>query len=490
MERIRNIRKKKLSRRDFLGLAAATAAGAVVTACAPEVVKEVVEVTREVEVEVAGETVVETVVEQVEVTKIVEVAVEEPVTLNFLNRGGEYIAGVMDTQMKLYQETHPDISFEINQVVGANHQDLLLMMIAAGTGPDCWFDANRTTGMLTKKGVTVNLEPFLDADPNFDEDDYIDNCWIAQTYDNARWGLPWDSGAMLIAFDLDRFDEAGIDYPDPQKWMTWDEIVELAKQLTLDMDGNTPNDAGFDPARIAQYGFIPDKSHGMFTYVWSNDADIIEADESVPIDTPEFIETVDWLADLGLKHFVSPSPAYEQATTMDMRSHNVAMQHIGVWVLGRYNAAEVNWGTMQVPYNTVKASYGHYSPLCVYSGSDHQQEAYDFIFFATCSYEGEKIVVDLGMQQPIRKDLREQFLNNPEPPAPEYRQVFYDAFEGESFRWPGDKIGSYFGGWRQPWIEMWAPYLDSVWAGTTKWEDVATELREKTEHLLETGEVT
>ena len=61
-------------------------------------------------------------------------------------------------------------------------------MIAAGTGPDIWFDANRTTGPLTRKGVTTDLEPFLEADPNFNEDDYIDNCWIAQTYDGRPLG--------------------------------------------------------------------------------------------------------------------------------------------------------------------------------------------------------------------------------------------------------------------------------------------------------------
>ncbi len=477
--------QKKLSRRDFLGLAAAATAGVVATACAPEVIRETVEVEVTREVEVPGEAVVE----QVEVT--VEVPVEEPVVLNFLNRGGEYIAGVMDQQMSLYRESHPEISFEINAVPGYSHQETLLMMIAGGVGPDIWFDANRTTGMLTKKGVTLNLEPYLEADPDFNEDDYIPNCWIAQTYDNARWGLPWDSGAMVMAFDIDLFDEAGIDYPDPQKWMTWDEIVELGKQLTFDLDGNTPNDPGFDPGRVAQYGFMPDTGHGRQTYMWANNAEIIEADGSMPMDTPEFIEAMNWLADLGLKHFCSPSPAYEQATEIDMRSHNVAMQHIGVWVLGRFNAAEVNWGTFQVPYSKTKASYGHYSPLCVFSKTKYPDESYDFIFFACCSFEGEKILVDLGMQQPIRKDLRDQFLNNPEPPAPEYRQVFYDAFENEeTFRWPGDKIGSYYGGWYQPLIDLWAPYLDSLWLGEVRWEDIATEVREKSEHLLATGEVT
>ena len=45
------------------------------------------------------------------------------VTLNFFNRGGQFIEDVMDQQMALYKETHPEIEFEINAVAGASHQE-------------------------------------------------------------------------------------------------------------------------------------------------------------------------------------------------------------------------------------------------------------------------------------------------------------------------------------------------------------------------------
>ncbi|MYA06197.1 MAG: extracellular solute-binding protein [Caldilineaceae bacterium SB0664_bin_22] len=414
----------------------------------------------------------------------------EAVTINFFNRGGAFIEGVMDTQMALYRESNPHVEFEINAVAGYSHQEALLLMISAGTGPDCWFDANRTTGMLTRKGVTTDLEPYLAADPTFNEDDYVPNVWIAQTYDGKRWGLPWDSGAMCLGYDKDIFDAAGLDYPAPDVWMTWDDVLELALQLTIDLDGNKPGDSGFDPARVAQYGFKPGLGHGRYTYLWANDAEIVAEDGTMPMDSDEFVQTMNWLASLGLEHYVAPSPAYETAAPVDMRSKNLAMQHIGAWSIGRINAAEVNWGTTQVPYNTTPVSYGHYSPLCVFSRSKVQQEAYDFVQFACCSFDGQKILVDLGMQQPIRKDLREQFLNNPEGPDGPSRQVFYDAFENmDTFRWPGDTIGSYFGGWYQPLLDYWAPYNDQLFLGEVRWEDIAAEVRAGSEQILATGEL-
>jgi multiple sugar transport system substrate-binding protein len=289
---------------------------------------------------------------------------------------------------------------------------------------------------------------------------------------------------------MDHFDAAGLDYPSSTEWMTWDQLIELAKQLTFDLDGNTPNDSAFDPARVKQYGFYADTGHGRQTYMWANGAEIIAADRTMPMDSDAFIEAMNWLADLGLVHYVSPSPAYQQAGEISIQSGTVSMQHVGVWLVGRINQAEVNWGTFQVPYNTAQVSYGHYSPLCIYHDTKHPQEAYDFSFFASCSQEGEKILVDLGMQQPIRKDLRDVFLNNEAPPAQEYRQVFYDAFENEeTFRWPGDTIGSYYGGRYQTLIDYWGPFLDQLWLGEVRWEDVAAEVRAGSERILETGEI-
>lgn len=417
-------------------------------------------------------------------------AAAEGVTLSFLNRGGQFIEDVMGQQMDLYRESNPDVNFEINAVAGVSHQEMLLTMIASNTGPDIWFDANRTTGPLTRKGVTTNLEPFIEADASFNEDDYVDNVWIAQTYDGARWGLPWDSGAMVIGFNVDLFEQAGVPTPEVGSWLTWDDAVEMGKQLTFDLEDKTPNDDGFDPARVRQYGFNADRGHGRQTYMWANNAEIIASDGTMPMDSEEFIEAMNWLQDLGLKHYVAPSPAYEAAGEISIQAGSVAMQHLGAWSIGRINQAGVNWGTMQVPYKETKVSYGHYSPLCIFSQTEHPQEAYDFISWACLSEPGQSILVDLGMQQPIRKSLRENFLNDDDAPALESRQVFYDAFENsDTFRWAGDTIGSYFGGWYQTLLDFWGPHLDQFWLGEVRWEDIAAEVRAGSEQILETGEI-
>jgi len=255
---------------------------------------------------------------------------DAPVHLSFFNRGGEYVFQTMDLQIAEFKKTHPNWDFELNEVAGFSHQEALLNMLAAGNGPDCWFDSVRTTGMLARKGVVEPIDDYLEANLDFNIDNFTENTFSCQTFDGKVWGIPWDSGAMLIFYNKDLLDQAKVEIPQPNAWMTWDEIIEMGKQLTFDLDGNTPNDAAFDPGRVKQYGFAPDTGHGRQTYMWSNGAEIINADMTMPIDTPEFIEAMNWLADLGLKHYVAPTAKYQTAQEITLNSKNLAMSHEGV----------------------------------------------------------------------------------------------------------------------------------------------------------------
>ena len=84
----------------------------------------------------------------------------------------------------------------------------------------------------------------------------------------------------------------------------------------------------------------------------------------------------------------------------------------------------------------------------------------------------------------------EPFLDATPPPSKVERQMAYDVFENkDTYRWPGDKIGSFWGGWYQYFIDLWGPYLTDLFIGNKRWEDIAPELRPLSEQLLATGEV-
>jgi ABC-type glycerol-3-phosphate transport system substrate-binding protein len=143
-----------------------------------------------------------------------------------------------------------------------------------------------------------------------------------------------------------------------------------------------------------------------------------------------------------------------------------------------------------VPYAKKQTSYGQYSPMCIFKGSKLKDEAFEFVYFTTADPAGQKIIVDRGQLQPTLKSLRADYINGTPPPGPVERQLAFDVFENkDTYRWPGDKIGSYWGGWYQYFIDLWSPYLTDLLIGKKRWEQIAPELRPKSEALLKTGEV-
>ena len=158
--------------------------------------------------------------------------------------------------------------------------------------------------------------------------------------------------------------------------------------------------------------------------------------------------------------------------------------------MGEYLDAGVKLGMIQVPYSKKQTTYGQYSPMCVFTGSRFKQEAFNFIYFCTADPDGQKIIVDRGQLQPTLKSLRKQYLNGTPPPDATERQLAFDVFENkDTYRWPGDKIGSFWGGWYQYFIDLTNPYYTDLFIGNKRWEDIAGELRPKMEQLLKTGEV-
>ena len=81
-------------------------------------------------------------------------------------------------------------------------------------------------------------------------------------------GLPFAIYPSMLYYHRDAFDEAGLEYPphaygepymldgEEVEW-NMDTMWELAKRLTVDVNGNDATSPDFDPTKIEQYGYEP-----------------------------------------------------------------------------------------------------------------------------------------------------------------------------------------------------------------------------------------
>ena len=77
--------------------------------------------------------------------------------------------------------------------------------------------------------------PEAQRDPNFNRVFYP-TALQSFNYRGFQGALPWDGNVVLMFYNKDLFDQAGISYP-TRDW-TWNEFREIAKKLTKDLNGD------------------------------------------------------------------------------------------------------------------------------------------------------------------------------------------------------------------------------------------------------------
>lgn len=133
-------------------------------------------------------------------------------------------------------------------------------LVAGGMTPDI-------VGPIGVSGVAKFIDEWMDLSPLIKKDRVDLSVYdpaLVKTHEYVLEGKPVQVGLPIgyypsvLYYNEDIFDRAGVDYP-PTEWgkagWTYEKLIETARKLTLDENGKTPNDPGFDKDHIAQYGY-------------------------------------------------------------------------------------------------------------------------------------------------------------------------------------------------------------------------------------------
>jgi multiple sugar transport system substrate-binding protein len=412
--------------------------------------------------------------------------------VRFLSRDDVSTRRLVDAQVRAFGAQSPAVRVEVDYA--ADWLGTFQNLVASGAPVDALYHAHDSVGATIRQGLLTNLEPYLSK---YREGDVERGAWAATLYDGKRWGLPWDGGAYALVFNADLFVAANLPLPDPRKRMTWDDLLGMASRLTVDGNGKRPTDSGFDPRAVKVHGFAMNSSWGLATFIMSCGGELLVADNKVPVDSPETVEALQFVADLRTKHHVSPTPSLVEGSGPDgvppsgtVRSFEhgtLAMAYEGSWRWRHFNAAGLRWGAVPAPLRKVPVSGAHFSPLVMARSTQQRDATWAWMAFAALSEEGQRLAVDAGQMQPVRRSLEGRFVEAETPPAAPYRQAFADELKSGTLRVAGDRTGTYWGGYKQQWARLWDHLLQPLYRGEKSASAVAGELRRHTELLLKLG---
>jgi len=163
-------------------------------------------------------------------------------TLNWTSMGSQ--EAVSRAVTEAYQAARPNVRVEFSAIPGTAI-DLRSGLIArqlANNMPDVFQIADRFPRQFGEVGLSADLTEFLE-DPSTIGYDYFAPTFLRQyqiqggELEGTYQGLPQSADVVVLYYNTEHFDEAGLDYPD-ETW-TWDDLVEAARALTRVEGGQT-----------------------------------------------------------------------------------------------------------------------------------------------------------------------------------------------------------------------------------------------------------
>ncbi|HET6745346.1 MAG TPA: extracellular solute-binding protein [Candidatus Limnocylindria bacterium] len=166
-----------------------------------------------------------------------------------------------------FNASHDDIELVLEVVDYDSAFDAMSVQIAGGNAPDIVGPVG-VSGAEAFHGQWLDLTDVI-ASSGHDLTQYTEGSVDFYRSDEfGQEGLPFAIYPSMTYYHRDMFDEAGLEYPphtfgdpyvldgDEVEW-NFDTLREVAKRLTVDVNGNDASEADFDPTQIDQYGYEP-----------------------------------------------------------------------------------------------------------------------------------------------------------------------------------------------------------------------------------------
>jgi multiple sugar transport system substrate-binding protein len=332
-----------------------------------------------------------------------------PVTItysNFISNAGNEanLTKIVDA----FEKANKNITVKVTTLPYADYGTALQTDLAAGTEADVFdIDGASNYGALQPNGVLAELKGV---------DSKVYNKALLDTYatDGKQYGLPTSFSDVVLYYNKDLFDAAGVSYP-TSDW-TWADETAAAEKITN--------------AAAGVYGDHQPVTYNEFYKVLVQNGETFLNDKGtkVAFNTPGGIEAAHWLVDKS--GTTMPTIAQGQGTadfdTNLFKDGKLGMLHTGIWVFGAFADTPANWDIAIEPGNTTQASAVFSNAVGVSANSKHIDAATKWAEFLSSSDDEVNVRLDSGWELPTIADTAKlnTYLDKGKPAN---RQAVFDA---------------------------------------------------------------
>ena len=353
-----------------------------------------------------------------------------------------------DVAQPAYQESfdafmaaNPDIKVEVELVPWAQYWERLPLDISSGDMADIYWVNTSNYAQFVENGNLLNITEELGSD----HDEWNQAAVDLYTRDGSLWGVPqiWDSIALYYNKDLT--DAAGVD-PEGLEWRPdggeGDTLLEAATALTTDAEGRHPGEDGFDANSRDVYGYNAqaDLQAIYVDYLGQNGAQFQDENDMFAFDSPQGVESFQYLVDLINTHQVAPSAA-DTNPNGDATRDLFLQGKLGLFQSGPYNLKTIaenvdfEWGIAPIVAGPEGPKSVVHAVAAVGNADTENKEATVEVLRWLGSADGQKALAAQGVSFPAVTSEQQTFVDYWDEQGVDVSQ-FVTAAEGETIPAP------------------------------------------------------
>ena len=300
-----------------------------------------------------------------------------------------------------FEPANPGIHVEVLTVAGSMYQIKLATMLAGGVAPDIVNIHEAFLPTAAENQLILPLDDLVAGDPSVRLDAFIPRLVDEARYrDGKLYKLPTGGHVVVLYYNKDLFDAAGVTYPD-DTW-TWDDLLAAALKLTVRNEQGQTTQWGLNGDGLGWLHYVD--------FIWQNGGEVFDADNHLVLGRPEYIdqnvEAWQFVADLIQKHKVTRF--FEESAVLPVDPFiggQSAMQMSGSWTTNDLmrtwkelhakgeEGKMIRWGVAPLPKQRKRATLFFAGGPVIYRDTPYAKESWQVAkFFASEAWQKAQAV--------------------------------------------------------------------------------------------------
>ncbi|HWS51844.1 MAG TPA: ABC transporter substrate-binding protein [Microbacterium sp.] len=285
----------------------------------------------------------------------------------------------------------------------------VLTSVAGSNGPDIIAMSATRLPQFADEGLFMPVDDFYE-DPEHDTDALTESAIEASMFDGANYGVPVNFTPMLMYYNKDLFQAAGLDPEAPPT--TWDELAAMVPKLTVDENGD---------GKPEQYAMALGDHETVPIFpslLWGTGGGVVSEDGTTStLGDPESIEALEFWVSLVKDQQASPIGLNGADADKLFQTGKAAIEIVGPWMTTGFDEAGLNYGLAKPPTGpTADATLADVVSMGLPSNASDEAKDAAYQFFAYWnSVEGQTTWSNGSGFPPTRSDVADKVTESPYP---------------------------------------------------------------------------